>query len=100
MLIDAYGNLVQVEDTVGNRLRFTGLASDTTTGLIYARVRWYLSTTGRALTTDLVGGGTEDAHDIPVNGHSGACREGGQRRAMATARLQSLSQRRMRRELN
>ncbi len=49
---DAYGNLVQVEDTVGNRLRFTGLASDPTTGLIYARARWYDPTTGRFLTTD------------------------------------------------
>lgn len=54
---DPYGNLKQVSDTVGNALRFTGLASDTPTGLIYARARYYDPTTGTFLTPDPAGCG-------------------------------------------
>ncbi len=54
---DPYGNLKQVSDTVGNPLRFTGLASDTPTGLIYARSRYYDPSTGTFLTPDPAGCG-------------------------------------------
>lgn len=66
--LDAYGNLLPGSaDTVGNPLRFTGLATDSTTGLVYARARWYDPTTGRFLTPDPLGGGYAYANDNPVN---------------------------------
>lgn len=51
---DAYGNLRQAMDTIGNPLRFTGLVSDAATGLIYARARDYDPATGTFLTPDPV----------------------------------------------
>ncbi len=65
---DAYGNPVSgTGDTIGNPLRFTGLASDSTSGLIYDRARFYDPSTGRFLTPDPLGGGYAYAGDNPVN---------------------------------
>ncbi len=69
---DAYGNLLPgSSDTIGNPLRFTGLASDATSGLLYARARWYDPRTGRFLTPDPLGSAGTSAYAYaggnPVN---------------------------------
>ena len=64
---DAYGNLQQSADTIGNPLRYTGAPFDSTTGLTYDRARFYDPATGRFLTPDPLGGGYAYAGDNPVN---------------------------------
>jgi RHS repeat-associated protein len=70
---NAYGNLMSGSaDTIGNPLRFAGLASDATTGLVYDRARWYDPSTGRYLTPDPLGAASGPnryayAGDNPVN---------------------------------
>lgn len=51
---------------MGNPLRHTGPASDSTSGLTYARARWYDAATGRFLQTDPMGGGYAYAGDDPI----------------------------------
>jgi len=49
---DAFGNLLQSADTVGNPNRWDALEWDTTTGLIHDGARFYDPVTGRHLTPD------------------------------------------------
>lgn len=49
---DAYGNLVQSADNVGNPYRWDALEWDATTGLIHDGPRFYDPVTGRHLTPD------------------------------------------------
>lgn len=64
---DAYGNLKQSADTIGNPLQFVGAPWDATTGLVDDRARFYDPSTGAFLTPDPMGGSYAYAGDNPVN---------------------------------